>query len=140
MVGIYDILHWGKRYIGIFLDPLPACIGDSEYKDFDLAKIHERYDTLLLPLIEECKKRHLVCLVSDKQNLVALKENEAIDKYTYCYVSPQDCWQDNFDYKKETFDTYAARHNWNWQLLGNVFGTANKKNVCVTRKMNYHIK
>ena len=114
------------------------------YKDFDLTKIYDRYDTLLVPLIEACKKRQIVCLVPDKQNLVTLEENEAADKsieeFTYCYVSPQGCWQDDFDYRKETFDTYAARHNWSRKLLGKVFGPANREKVCVTRKMNYNIK
>ena len=119
-------------------------IGESEYKDFDLTKIYDRYDTLLVPLIEACKKRQIVCLVPDKQNLVTLEENEAADKsieeFTYYYVSPQGCWQDDFDYRKETFDTYAARHNWSRKLLGKVFGPANREKVCVTRKMNYNIK
>ena len=119
-------------------------IGESEYKDFDLAKIYARYDAVLVPLIEECRRRQITCLVPEKQNIIVLEENEAddnsIEKITYCYVSPQECWQDDFDYRTETFESYAASHHMGRQLLGKVFGRKARKKADVTRKMNYNIK
>jgi MoaA/NifB/PqqE/SkfB family radical SAM enzyme len=119
-------------------------IGESEYKDFDLVKIYARYDAVLVPLIEECRRRQITCLVPEKQNIIVLEENEAddnsIEKITYCYVSPQECWQDDFDYRKETFESYAASHHMGRQLLGKVFGRKARKKADVTRKMNYNIK
>ena len=38
-------------------------IGESEYRDFDLTNIHARYDAVLVPLIEECRRRHITCLL-----------------------------------------------------------------------------
>lgn len=119
-------------------------IGESEYKDFDLSHIYERYDAVLLPLIEECRRRHIVCLAPDKQNLIILGENEvednSIEKITYCYISPQGCWQDDFDYRTDTFESYVTRRHWGRMLLGKVFGRKNRRKVDVTRKMNYNIK
>ena len=98
-------------------------IGESEYKDFDLTNIHARYDTVLVPLIEECRRRH-----------------KSIEKITYCYVSPQECWQDDFDYQTETFESYAADHHMGRKLLQKVFGRKTRRKADVTRKMNYNIK
>lgn len=119
-------------------------IGESEYQDFDLTNIYARYDAVLVPLIEECRRRHITCLAPDKQNIIALEENEAdddsIEKITYCYVSAQGCWQDDFDYRTETFESYTARHHWGWMLLKKVFGRETRRKANVTRKMNYNIK
>ena len=119
-------------------------IGESEYRDFDLTNIHARYDAVLVPLIEECRRRHITCLAPNKQNIIVLEENEAednsIEKITYCYVSPQECWQDDFDYRTETFESYAAAHHMGRKLLWKVFGRKARRKAEVTRKMNYNIK
>lgn len=119
-------------------------IGESEYRDFDLSPIRARYDAVLVPLIEECRRRHITCLAPDKRNLTLLAENGAddnsIEKLTYCYVSPQGCWQDDFDYRTETFETYASKHRWGRKLFGKIFGRKEHRKAVVTRKMNYNIK
>ena len=119
-------------------------IGESEYRDFDLTNIYARYDAILVPLIEECRRKHIICLAPDKQNIIVLEENDAddnsIEKITYCYVSPQECWQDEFDYRTETFESYAAAHHMGRKLLWKVFGRKARRKADVTRKMNYNIK
>ena len=119
-------------------------IGESEYQDFDLTNIYARYDAILVPLIEECRRKHITCLAPDKQNIIVLEENDAddnsIEKITYCYVSPQECWQDEFDYRTETFESYAAAHHMGRKLLWKVFGRKARRKADVTRKMNYNIK
>lgn len=119
-------------------------IGESEYQDFDLTNIYARYDAILVPLIEECRRKHIICLAPDKQNIIVLEENDAddnsIEKITYCYVSPQECWQDEFDYRTETFESYAAAHHMGRKLLWKVFGRKARQKADVTRKMNYNIK
>lgn len=118
-------------------------IGESEYKDFDLSRIYDSYDNIILPIVEECKRRGITCIAPDKQNIIALEDNDAgdntIEKITYCYVSPTSCWQKDFDYKTETFESYSARTHLGRKLLGKVFGRAKKENVKVTRKMNYNV-
>ena len=29
----------------------------------------------------------------------------------HCYVSANSCWQDDFDYHSESFETYASSHH-----------------------------
>ena len=119
-------------------------IGNTEYQDFELTQIYEKYDTILVPLIEECKRRNIVCLVPQKQNLIILEndevEDDGIEKATYCYVSPQGCWKDDFDYRTETFESYASRVHLGRKLFGKVLKGGNHRKVVVTRKMNYNIK
>ena len=114
-------------------------IGESEYQDFDLTNIYARYDAILVP-----RRKHITCLAPDKQNIIVLEENDAddnsIEKITYCYVSPQECWQDEFDYRTETFESYAAAHHMGRKLLWKVFGRKARRKADVTRKMNYNIK
>ena len=118
-------------------------IGNTEYQDFDLTNIYARYDAIV-PLIEECKRRNIVCLVPQKQNLIILEndevEDDGIEKATYCYVSPQGCWKDDFDYRTETFESYASRVHLGRKLFGKVLKGGNHRKVVVTRKMNYNIK
>ena len=138
---IWDIV--GSQLDILQLRPIQK-IGDSEYNDFDLTRIYASYDTVLQPLIEECRRRNIICLAPDKRNIIMLEENEVDDnsfeKATYCYVSPRECWKDDFDYRTETFESYAARRHLGRQLLGKAFGKAKRQKVDVTRKMNYNIK
>ena len=113
-------------------------IGESVYNDFDLNFFFEKYDDIILPLIDECKKRNIVCIAPDKENLSALKntksEGKVLEDATYCYVSPRTCWKDGFDYYKDTFESYSSKHKFT-----GVFGRNESKDIDVSRKMNYNI-
>lgn len=128
----------GKELDILQLRPIQK-IGESEYKDFDLTRIHARYDTVLTPLIEECHRRQITCIAPDKHNLIALKQDEvkdnSIEEATYCYVSPRYCWQNDFDYRKETFESYSKRHHLGRFFFKKVY----EQKVNITRKMNYSI-
>ncbi|OAV70783.1 Molybdenum cofactor biosynthesis protein A [Bacteroidales bacterium Barb4] len=119
-------------------------IGESEYTDFDLSDIYTKYDTVLTPLIEACRRKNITCIVPEKENIAALENNEEADQSiveaTYCYVSPRGCWKDGFDYKTDTFESFSKREHLGRQLLCNVFGRNQPEKASVTRKMNYNIK
>ncbi len=118
-------------------------IGETEYSDFDLTNIYQRYDTVFVPLIEECKKRNIICLVPEKENIIMLENDQTDDNFeqaTYFYVSPRGCWKEDFDYKTDTFESYSKKHHLGRQLLGKVFEKKKTRKVDVTRKMNYNIK
>lgn len=119
-------------------------IGESAYQDFDLSRIYARYDEIIRPVIEECHRRNIACIVPDKKNILVLEENKEVDnrleKFTYCYVSPNFCWQEDFDYHSQSFESYTRRHHWGRMLLGKVFGRKGQGRVDVTRKMNYNIQ
>lgn len=138
---IWDVV--GNEMDILQLRPIQK-IGNTEYQDFDLTRIYEKFDSVLTPLIEECKRRNIVCLAPEKQNLIILEndviEDDSIEKATYCYVSPKGCWQDDFDYHTETFESYASKVHLGRQLLGKALAGTSRRKVDVTRKMNYNIK
>jgi molybdenum cofactor biosynthesis enzyme MoaA len=119
-------------------------IGNSEYTDFDITKIYDRYDAVLAPVADECRRRKILCLIPAKENILALKSDEIqdnrIERATYCYVSPKGCWHDDFNYKTDTFKSYAKTHHLGRKMLGSVFEKKKRQNVNVTHKLNYNIK
>ncbi|MDR3195031.1 MAG: radical SAM protein [Tannerella sp.] len=119
-------------------------IGNPEYADFDLTRIYNRYDTLITPVADECKRRKITCLVPSKENILVLKKDEMqdgrIEAATYCYVSPRGCWKDDFDYKTETFESYARKHHVGRRMFADLFAKSEKKKTNVSHKMNYSIK
>ena len=118
-------------------------IGETVYNDFDVSFIHEKHDTALLPVIEECRKRNIICIAPDKDNVLALKgkkdKNRFIENATYCYVSPHGCWQDDFDYHNDSFESYSIKHKLARKLFCGIFKPANDEPISVSRKMNYQI-
>ena len=118
-------------------------IGETEYNDFDLNFIIEKYETILLPIVEECHRRNVICIVPDKKNVLDLKQpkdkSRLIEKATYCYVSPQGCWHDDFDYHKDTFESFASKQRLALHLFSAIFKPVTDEAISVTRKMNYQI-
>ena len=118
-------------------------IGETVYNDFDLSFFNEKYDTIIQPLVDECRKRNIICIAPDKENLLALKNTKdkdvVIEEATYCYVSSQGCWKDGFDYHKDSFESYSSKHKLGRKLFAGIFKRRESKDVIVTRKMNYDI-
>jgi hypothetical protein len=119
-------------------------IGNSEYADFDITTIYDRYDVVIAPVADECWRRKILCIFPAKKDLLALKSNEIqderIESATYCYVSPLGCWHDDFNYNTDTFKSYAKTHHLGKKILGSVFERKQKQHVNVTHKLNYSIK
>jgi MoaA/NifB/PqqE/SkfB family radical SAM enzyme len=119
-------------------------IGNSEYSDFDATRIYDRYDAVLAPVAEECRRRKIMCLLPMKENILALGNDEIrdnrIESATYCYASPQGCWKDDFDYRMETFGSYARKHHLGRRLFTDIFSKNKTGKVVVSRKMNYSIQ
>lgn len=119
-------------------------IGESEYMDFDLTEIHDRYDTVLVPLIDYCKLKDITCLIPEKENIVVLNNNENTDQSlvdaTYCYISPKGCWKDGFDYTTDSFESFAKKNKLGKQLAMSILEKKSTSRTNVTMKMNYKVK
>lgn len=139
---IWDVI--GKDIDALQLRPIQK-IGNSTYADFDLTNIYDKYETIILPIIEECKKRGIICLAPDKKNILVLEENKAhdnlIEQSTYCMISPRGCWKDDFDFHTETFESYAHKHHLGKKLWFNIFRRKKNNNeIIISRKLNYTVK
>ncbi|MDR1864475.1 MAG: radical SAM protein [Bacteroidales bacterium] len=141
LAKIWDIAGEGMDILQ--LRPVQK-IGETEYTDFDLTDIHKKYDAVIAPLIRECRRRNIVCLAPAKENIAIIKENKDYDdnleQAAYCYISPRSCWQDGFDFRTDTFESFAKAHHLGRRLLSGVFGKHSRKSVVnAVRKMNYNI-
>lgn len=123
-------------------------IGNSEYQNFSLEKISQWLGSIVTPLVEECRKRGITCMAPEQENLETLEQetpdkDKSFEELTYCYVSAHSCWNEDFDYHTDTFESYCRRKRMGMYILRKLFAkTGGKldKSKHVTRKMNYSVK
>jgi MoaA/NifB/PqqE/SkfB family radical SAM enzyme len=115
-------------------------IGNSEYNNFSHKKQGEMYDEVIQTIKEKCREKHITCIAPPKifSSGTSGNTNSVITESTYCYVSPAGCWEDDFDYRTDTFESYATRTKLARKLLKNVF--FRKKHLALNEKrLNYEI-
>ena len=123
-------------------------IGETECANFSLQHIAARYDDILLPLVEECRAKGITCLIPMREHLEAIEENaidtnKVIEDLTYCYLSPNACWKEGFDYHRDTFESYCKRTHRVSYMLKKLFGRLEARvdtKGKTTRKLNYTVK
>ena len=104
----------------------------------------------MLPLVRVCRDRGIVCMVPTRENLLTLEKDggesepdNVVEELTYCYLSPNACWKEGFDYHHDTFEKYCRRTHRATYILRRMFGPlkkSRKKHKEITRKLNYSIK
>ena len=115
-------------------------IGNSAYNNFSREKQEKMYDEVIQAIKEKCREKHISCIAPPKtvQSDSAKNTNSVIVESTYCYISPMGCWEDDFDYQSDTYESYAARTKLARKLLKNVFFW--KKQLTLSEKrLNYEI-
>lgn len=114
-------------------------LGETDYHCFSWEELYVRYDAIIEKLKAECKIRQIICMAPNKNDLVKEENTDSmIQESTYCYVSPKSVWQSDFDWKNETYETYARRVRLGRRLLGNVF-RSKKSFDKGKRNLNYEI-
>lgn len=121
-------------------------IGNTEYTNFQLAGIHACYDRVIAPLVNACKEKRVICIYPEKEDLMALEQDSErlendIESFTYCYISPRYCWEDDFDFRKDTFESYSRRIGLGRKIFKAIFRRKKKSAAsgAYTRKMNYTV-
>lgn len=120
-------------------------LGDSTWTDFDLTPLKERYDSTIGAIAEECRRQNIMCIVPEKEQLdevaTSQKGVEAIiEDYSYCYVSPKGAYKPDYDWNKDTFESYHRRHHTGRRLLRSVFSHSAGRDKKTTKKLNYTVK
>lgn len=128
----------GKSFDFLQLRPIQK-LGNTEYNNFDISSLKSNYGDVLVSLKRMCNDNNIILLAPD--SISKLKEKNTASylfKYTYCYVSPQFFWKDDFNWKTETFNQYSKRVKWGKEIWKNVL--INKKYLDTTpNKLNYEI-
>lgn len=115
-------------------------MGNTTYNNFSLGKIIPIYNRLRKELIE-ASKEHNVTLIM--HNMVQIENRISIDsvitKYVYCYISPTYLFNEDFKWKRETYDIYAKRISLKKELLKDVFSSKKRLLKYIDDRLNYTI-
>ena len=116
-------------------------LGNSSYQNFKMDGIIPVYNSLIHEIKMECKSRSITLLAAiDSKDLVIRKNpNSLLYGYSYCYISPKDFWHKDFDWKNESYDSYAKRKKLTKELIRNVFTSSSKIEEIQTENLNYKI-
>lgn len=126
-------------------------IGNTDYRNFSMQPLLDAYDDILLPLVEKCKQRGIVCLIPTRKNLLALTEQsgmkikspreQALENLTYCNITPGHIWQKDFHTAADTFESYTRRQHRASHILRLALGRHEPEQPVYerTQKLNYSI-
>ena len=122
-------------------------IGETTYNNFSLEKIEKDYFKMSNFFKQECKKRNIILLHpksifrNEKISLKVKTDNDSsyLIPYTYCYVSPDFFWKEDFNWKNESFSDWKKRNKWNKILLKNIFIDKEKLYDTNRNMLNYSI-
>ncbi|MDO4672978.1 MAG: hypothetical protein Q4A76_08690, partial [Porphyromonadaceae bacterium] len=122
-------------------------MGDTEYSDFNLKDILLNFETLITPIELLCKERNIIYIGPNKENLLRVDKeqdvySDTIENLTYCYISSDYCYQEDYDIDKDTFSSYHKRKRSLQNILKLLLSRKDKaiKSVETSKKMNYKIK
>jgi MoaA/NifB/PqqE/SkfB family radical SAM enzyme len=118
-------------------------IGNTAYQNFSLDKIIPVYDEFMQQFKKQAQeyKTDLLAPASGENLIDRKNDSSIIFDYTYFYVSPTHFWKKDFDWKKESFESYAKKIHWGRQLFSNIFKS--KKHLKYLQKeqnLNYDIE
>ena len=116
-------------------------LGNTTYQNFKMNTIVPVYDRVLHGIKVECKYRGITLLAAEtSKDLVNRKNVNSLPyAYSYCYISPKEFWHKDFDWKNETYDSYAKRKKITRELLRNIFTSSSKTENKLTENLNYKI-
>lgn len=76
-------------------------VGDTAYNDFDIDDHDGFMRDVIDPVAAECRRRGTIALLPTRDNVenvnkLTSRANALIEEFTYCYVTPQKCYRDDF--------------------------------------------
>ncbi|MCL1943510.1 MAG: radical SAM protein [Candidatus Azobacteroides sp.] len=115
-------------------------MGETAYNNFNHEQLEKMYDSTIRVVKEECVKRNITCIAPEKVDISDASENmnSVVMESAYCYISSRGCWETGFDYRNETYESYAKRVKLSRRLFKNIF--FRKKDMMLDKKhLNYDI-
>ncbi|MCL2511834.1 MAG: radical SAM protein [Bacteroidales bacterium] len=114
-------------------------IGASEYHSFSWDELYRSYDEVIKKVRDDSRRYGVVCIAPEKEDLQNVGGDESVVEATYCYISPQYVWREDFDLDKETYQSYSKRTKRSKMLFNNIF----KKDTSAIdnhKRLNYSIQ
>ncbi len=117
-------------------------IGNTEYHDFDLTSINSIYNATLEKIKFQAKEKGIILLSNEHlhSDSSTLSNQSYLTPYTYCYVSPNYCWRDDFNFKTETFNQWSERTKWKSMMFNSLLkSTSSLKRDMEKGKLDYSV-
>jgi MoaA/NifB/PqqE/SkfB family radical SAM enzyme len=115
-------------------------LGDTMYNNFSWDTIIEQYDEVIEKLRKEAINKQITFIAPTINDLTKVEnKNDGIVQFTYFYISPKTCWEDDFDLNTDTYESYSKRTHLSRKLLGEVFKKDKPANHS-TRNLNYEVR
>jgi molybdenum cofactor biosynthesis enzyme MoaA len=102
-------------------------LGDSTWQDFDLSFLQSCYDETIGSIISKCKQKGITCIAPTQSELTIIESKQeqidlsVIEDITYCHITSDVCYQDDFDRQHDTFASYHHRKHTARKLLRGAF-------------------
>ena len=113
-------------------------IGKSEYDTFSWDELYRTYDEVIKKVRDESRRQGIVCIAPEKIDLQTVAANESIVEATYCYISPNYTWHEDFDINNDTYISYSKRSKRTKTLFNNIFKKA-KPQIDDHKRLNYSV-
>ena len=151
--NVDDLLLFPDVFAGLDVDVLQVRpiqnLGDSDYKNFCLDKVYERYDSVFGLLKEYAGTHGTLLIIPTKENLDVLASDDGQEKaedyfqdLTYVYGSPGFLWRKDFDFKNDTFESYCKKKGYLKAVLCGILPFMKHADMEFhkTRALNYTVK
>ena len=119
-------------------------MGETEWNDFDLTPLKERYDATIGSIKKKCAELGIACIAPEPEQIDEVATDQdftsaLIKEITYCYVSPDSTYMPDFG-ESDTFGSYHKRKHTARRLLKAVFqkkGKSQKRDS--SKHLNYNV-
>lgn len=119
-------------------------MGDTEWNDFDLTFIKDNFESTIQNVVNICKSRGIKCIAPsldalDQVDNVQGGTSALIEDISYCYVSPEMAYKQDFNAATDTFHSYHKRHKTLSRLFKAAFFGADARARNASKKLNYKV-
>jgi molybdenum cofactor biosynthesis enzyme MoaA len=114
--------NYGKYNIGVLQIRPIYDLGDTAYKNKNLASFMNKYNIIIEKLHNECKMRKIIFMANRLDpSYQSANYPAVIVNYVRRYISPQYVWDTDFNWRTESLKNYSRRIKWRASLFKNIF-------------------
>jgi molybdenum cofactor biosynthesis enzyme MoaA len=114
--------NYGKYNIGVLQIRPIYDLGDTAYKNKNLLSLINKYNKIIEILHETCKMRKIIFMANRLDpSYQSVNYSAVIVNYVRRYISPQYVWENDFNWRNESYRDYSTRIKWRTTLFKNIF-------------------
>jgi len=120
-------------------------IGGTEWTDYDMTSLKEAYDSTIRNITEYCRANGITCIAPTKEQIDEVAgeqdgDSALIEDITYCYISPESTYKDDFELGKDSFKSYHRRKHTGQRLFAAAFRKTQDRSRHSSKKLNYKVR